>query len=112
SRKWHDFYALKLTQETGLITAPNGTINDLAVLVNDDSSIKRTYRAAQLTFGWNPSRWNLGGGYTYSKLRGNDTSEADGTATSPLAPYHIYYPEFLDYPNRLPVGYLTADQTH
>ncbi len=111
-RKWHDFYGRKITQETGQITAPNGTVNDLAVLVNDDSSIKRTYRAAQLQFGWNPNRWSLGGGYTYSKLRGNDTSEADGTATSPLTPYHIFYPEFLDYPNRLPIGYLTGDQTH
>ena len=111
-RDWHDFYAVKITQATGQITAPNGTVNDLAVLVNDDNSIKRTYRAAQLTFGWSPHRWNIGGGYTFSKLRGNDTTEADGTATSPSNPYHIYYPEFLDYPNRLPVGYLLGDVTH
>lgn len=111
-RKWHNFYARKITQATGQITAPNGTINDLAVLVNDDNSIKRTYQAAQLNLGWNASRWSLGGGYTYSKLRGNDTSEADGTATSPLTPYNIYYPEFLNYARRLPIGYLTGDQTN
>jgi hypothetical protein len=111
-RKWHDFYAVQITQATGQITAPNGTVNDLAVLVNDDNSIKRTYQAVQLQFVWNPHRWNFGGGYTYSKLRGNDTSEADGTATSPLTPFGIYYPEFLDYAGRLPTGYLTGDQTH
>ncbi len=111
-RDWHDFYGLKITQQTGQITAPNGTVNDLAVLVNDDSTIKRTYRAAQLTFGWNPRKWNVGGGYTFSKLRGNDTTEADGTATSAATPYHIYYPEFLDYANRQPIGYLTGDVTH
>ena len=111
-RDWHDFYGLKITQATGQITAPNGTINDLAVLVNDDSTIKRTYRAAQLTFGWNPHQWNVGGGSTFSKLRGNDTTEADGTATSASTPYHIYYPEFLDYANRQPIGYLLGDVTH
>jgi outer membrane receptor protein involved in Fe transport len=112
ARKWHNFYAVAINKTTGQITAPNGTVNDLAVLVNDDSSIKRTYRGAQLNFGWNPQRWSFGGGYTYSKLRGNDTSEADGTATSPLTPYDIYYPEYLNYANRLPTGYLTGDQTH
>lgn len=111
-RKWHNFYAVKITQDTGQITAPNGTVNDLAVLVNDDNSIKRTYQAAQLNFGWSPSRLSVGGGYTFSKLRGNDTSEADGTATSPLTPYNIYYPEFLNYSARLPIGYLTGDQKH
>jgi outer membrane receptor protein involved in Fe transport len=111
-RDWHDFYGVKITKDTGQITAPNGTVNDLAILVNDDNSIKRTYRAAQLTFGWNPHRWNIGGGYTFSKLRGNDTTEADGTATSPATPYHIYYPEFLDYANRQPIGYLLGDVTH
>ncbi|HEV8432834.1 MAG TPA: carboxypeptidase regulatory-like domain-containing protein [Thermoanaerobaculia bacterium] len=111
-RDWHDFYALKITKDTGQITAPNGTVNDLAVLVNDDSTIKRTYRAAQLTFGWSPRNWSVGGGYTFSKLRGNDGTEADGTATSPSTPYHIYYPEFLDYANRQPVGYLLGDVTH
>jgi len=111
SRDWHNFYARAINQSTGQVTAPNGTINDLGVLVNTDS-IKRTYRAAQLQFGWHPTRVSIGGGYTYSRLRGNDTSEADGTATSPLLPYKIYYPEYLDYKQRLPIGYLLGDETH
>jgi outer membrane receptor protein involved in Fe transport len=110
-RKWHDFYAVAINQGTGTATAPNGTVNDLAILVNDNS-IKRTYQGAQLQFGWHPHRWNFGGGYTYSKLRGSDTSEQDGTATSPLTPLAIYYPEYLNYPQRIPTGYLLGDQTH
>jgi hypothetical protein len=111
NRKWHDFYALAINQSTGTATAPNGTVNDLAVLVNDNT-IQRTYNAAQLQFAWHPHRWNLGGGYTYSKLKGNDVSEADGTATSPLNPYGIYYPEYLNYSRRQPTGYLLGDETH
>jgi hypothetical protein len=111
NRKWHDFYALAINQSTGQATAPNGTVNDVAILVNDNT-IKRTYNAAQLQFAWHPHRWNMGGGYTYSKLKGNDVSEADGTATSPLNPYGIYYPEYLNYSRRQPMGYLLGDETH
>jgi len=111
SRDWHNFYARAINQSTGQVTAPNGTVNDLAVLVNTNS-IERTYRAAQMQFGWHPQRWSVGGGYTYSRLRGNDTTETDGSATSPLLAYKIYYPEYLDYKQRLPVGYLIGDETH
>jgi len=111
SRDWHNFYGRAINKNTGQVTAPNGTVNDLGILINTNS-IERTYRAAQMQFGWHPQRWSVGGGYTYSKLRGNDTSEADGTATSPLLPYKLYYPEFLDYKQRQPVGYLLGDETH
>jgi outer membrane receptor protein involved in Fe transport len=114
NRRWKNFYALQLNKDTaalGPITAPNGTVNDVAYLVNDNS-IKRKYDAAQLTFGWNPSHWNIGGGYTYAKLRGSDTTESDGSASSPLSPLALVYPEFLGYANRVPEGYLYGDQRH
>ncbi|HEV2722825.1 MAG TPA: TonB-dependent receptor, partial [Thermoanaerobaculia bacterium] len=114
NRRWKNFYARQLNKDTaalGTITAPNGSINDVAYLVNDNS-IKRKYDAAQLTFGWNPSHWNIGGGYTYAKLRGSDTTESDGTASSPLSPLALFYPEYLGYANRVPEGYLYGDQRH
>jgi len=114
NRRWKNFYALQLNKDTaalGTITAPNGSVNDVAYLVNDNS-IKRKYDGAQLTFGWNPSQWNVGGGYTYAKLRGSDTTESDGSASSPLAPLALFYPEFLNYANRIPEGYLYGDQRH
>jgi len=113
-RAWKNFYALQLNKDSaalGPITAPNGTLNDVAYLVNDNS-IKRKYDAAQLTFGWNPSHWNVGGGYTYAKLRGSDTTESDGSASSPLSPLALFYPEFLNYANRIPEGPLYGDERH
>jgi outer membrane receptor protein involved in Fe transport len=110
-RKWHNFYGRAINQSTGQAVAPNGTINDLGVLVSTNS-IKRTYQGAQVNFGWHPQRWSIGGGYTWSKLKGNDISEQDGTATSPLLPYGIYYPEYLDYAQRQPMGYLLGDERH
>jgi len=114
NRRWKNFYALQVNKDSaslGPITAPNGTVNDVAYLVNDNS-MKRKYDAAQFTFGWNPSHWNVGGGYTYAKLRGNDTTESDGSASSPLRPLALVYPEFLGYANRVPEGFLYGDQRH
>ncbi|MEO8033610.1 MAG: TonB-dependent receptor [Acidobacteriota bacterium] len=111
-RDWHDFYGLMVNQTTGSITAPNGSVSDLAVLVNNDNDVKRNYRAAQAQFSWQRGRINIGGGYTYSKLRGNDIGEADGTATSAQTAASIFYPEYTSYARRQPVGYLTADVTH
>ena len=114
TRDWHDFYGLEVNQSTGHITAPNGVVSDLAVLQNVNSDIKRTYRAAQMQFGWRPNRFNFGGGYTYSKLRGNDVGEADGTATSAQTASSIFYPEYTHFLNdaRQPIGFLSGDVTH
>ena len=65
-----------------------------------------------MQFAWHPGRWNVGGGYTYSRLRGNDGTESDGSASSPNTPGEDYYPEYLAYAQRNPVGYITGDQTH
>jgi hypothetical protein len=113
-RDWRDFYGFEINSTTGAITAPNGSVSDLGVLVNDNSDAKRTYRAAQLQFGWRPNRFNVGGGYTYSKLRGNDVGEADGTATSAQTFSNIFYPEYTHFLNnaRQPIGYLLGDVTH
>ena len=111
SRDWHDFYATRLDIGTGKITAPNGAVGDRAILVNDDDNIERTYRGAQLQFQWNPNRFNFGGGYTWSQLKGNDVPEGDGTAGVTNA-FGLFYPEYLNYENRQPSGFLNGDQTH
>jgi hypothetical protein len=112
NRKWHDFYALHLDPSTGTITQPNGIVGDLAYLINDDTHLERTYNALQTQFAWHPGRWNVGGGYTFARLRGNDGTESDGSASSPNTPGEDYYPEYLNYAARNPVGYITGDQTH
>jgi hypothetical protein len=119
TRNWQNFIVRKLDQTTGRYTAPNDVrvlnpgpvIGDLTVLANDDGFISREYRAAQVQIGWNRGKFSGGGGYTYSTLRGNDLPETDGNGPL-LNSFGHFYPEYLNYPNRLPYGYLDGDQTH
>ena len=110
-RKWDNAYQTRVDLGTGRFTAPNGTTGDLATLINDNGFINRTYKAVQLNAQWSPSRWNVGGGYTWSKLEGNDVPEGDGTAGVPNG-FGYFYPEYLNYENRAPDGYLNGDQRH
>lgn len=110
-RNWKNFYAAKLLPSTGQSLDRFGNKGDVSVTINDNS-IKRTYRGAQLQASWRGDRINVGGGYTYSKLRGNDQGEGSGTATVRNLPLALYYPEYLGYPQRLPSGYLSQDQRH
>jgi hypothetical protein len=111
SRDWKDFYASELTTQTPKVNTPLGIPVDQNVVINSNN-IKRTYRRMQLQAQWHPQRWNLGANYTYLKLRGNDEGETGGSGPVLNTPLDTYYPEFLSYQNRLPVGYVLADQRH
>jgi len=110
-RTWDNAYGTRIDLSTGRFTAPNGATGDLAAIINDDGFIERTYKAAQLQFAWNPNRFNIGGGYTWSHLEGNDLPEGDGTA-GVTNQFGHYYPEYLNYERRAPKGTLLGDQTH
>lgn len=110
-RNWDNAYQTRLDLGTGRFEAPNGTKGDLQSIMNDDGFITRKYQAAQTQFQWNPKRWNVGGGYTWSRLEGNDVPEGDGTAGVPNSFGH-FYPEYLNYEQRAPEGVLQGDQTH
>lgn len=110
-RKWDNAYATRIDLSTGRFTAPNGTTGDLAAIINDDGFIERSYKAVQAQFGWNPNRFNIGGGYTWSHLTGNDLPEGDGTA-GVTNQFGHFYPEYLNYERRAPKGTLLGDQTH
>jgi len=112
SRHWHDFYAQSVTQNgPKAITALLGIPVDLAVIENTNE-IKRSYNALQFQGQWHPRNWNAGVNYTYSKLRGNDEGETAGSGPVANLPLSTYYPEYAGYSQRLPVGYLSADQRH
>lgn len=111
-REWGDFYSSLLTSPTQKRTPPNGIVNDLTFAVNNDEFIERTYNSVSVQGSWAPGRLNLGGNYTWSKLRGNDVSEGSGTATVRNTPGEIFYPEYLNYANRRPVGFLDQDRRH
>src|SRR5262249_6706732 len=62
---------------------------------------------------WRPtSASTVGLSYTYSRLRGNDLSETGPNATISNQPLAIYYPEYLNYSNRIPEGILPEDTPH
>jgi hypothetical protein len=110
-RKWDNEYQSRVDLATGRFTAPNGATGDLATIINDDGFIERTYQAVQTTVGWNRSRFNIGGGYTWSHVEGNDLPEGDGTAGVSNT-FGYFYPEYLNYERRAPKGTLLGDQTH
>jgi hypothetical protein len=111
-REWSNFYARQVNEPALRLTPPNNIPGDMSVTVNDDKFTERRYNGITLQGGWNPSRFTLGGNYTWSTLKGNDVSEGGGTATIRNTPGEIFYPEYLNYPNRRPMGYLGQDRRH
>jgi len=114
ARNWGGFYAARLDTITGQRQDPEGNPIDVNWIVNDDSETSRTYRAGQLQGTWQTGSVRIGGGYTWSKLRGNEDGEGGFGLGEPATnrPLGLWYPELLGYPQRRPVGYLTGDQRH
>jgi outer membrane receptor protein involved in Fe transport len=112
ARDWSDFYAQRIDLTTPQATDPFGNRGDVAFIVNDDEGIERKYRGVQFQGQWRPGRFLLGATYTWSRLTGNDDGEGAATATSPNLPLDLYYPEYLNYEQRRPTGYLNQDVRH
>lgn len=117
-RDWHDFYGAQVTKDTPHInteTLPGGiTFNiplDEFAVVNSDA-IKRSYRGVQFQSRYNPSRFQFGLNYTYSKLRGNAEVESSGSGPGAVVDFGHYYAEYLNYPRYAPMGYLAGDERH
>ena len=111
-RDWGNFYARRLTLATGKVTDPLGNVADQSVTENDSGSIERKYEGLLFQGQYAKDRFNAGGSYTYSTLKGNDDGEGAGTATIRNLELATFYPEYLSYPNRKPIGYLGQDQKH
>jgi outer membrane receptor for ferrienterochelin and colicin len=110
SRDWRDFYALNVDRNTQRVTTPFGIPVDLA-LVRNTNDLERSYRGVHLQSRYGFGRFDAGLHYTWSKLRGNDDGE---TATGPSANIvpSLYYPEYFDYAQNNPIGFLRGDQRH
>jgi len=112
-RKWSNFYENITTLATGSVFDPllHGPADITEYITGND--FRRSYNAAQVQVSYAPwTRLNIGGNYTYSKLRGNyaggETSGSGPVAnTSPFA-----YPEYLGFEQSHPQGWLSADQRH
>ncbi|MCU1348185.1 MAG: hypothetical protein JWO56_1215 [Acidobacteria bacterium] len=118
-KKWGDFYATQIDQSTGQIAAvltdpAVGSVNvgqlDVGHVINS-SQFNRKYDALDLQVAVRPfSRTNMGLNYTYSKLKGNVTSETSGSG--PVTESALSYPEFKAFAANNPDGYLPNDQRH
>jgi outer membrane receptor protein involved in Fe transport len=112
-REWNDFYTTRVDQSTGRVEDPlvGGEI-DLAHLENSDN-FERTYRALLLQGGYRlTQRLNIGANYTLSELKGNLRGETTGSGPISGAAGPTYYPEFLNFEQNNPVGYMPEDQRH
>lgn len=112
ARDWKHFYAARVDRVTGQSVDAAGRKVDVAWVINDDRGTVRSYRALRLEASWHHGHASAGGGYTLSTLRGNDDEE-EGALNAPRnLPLTSWYPEFLGYPQRRPIGYLQQDQRH
>jgi Carboxypeptidase regulatory-like domain/TonB-dependent Receptor Plug Domain/TonB dependent receptor len=112
ARDWNNFYNQRIDLSTPQAVDPFGNRGDVAFIENNDSEIERKYRGVQFQGQWRPGRFLLGVTYTWSRLTGNDESEGAATATSPNLALSTYYPEYLNYEERRPIGYLGQDIRH
>ena len=111
-RDWKDFYVNVRNASTGTVTLDNGDIVDKTILSNSNDP-KRTYRAVELQGQYRLfSNLQLGGNYTYSRLRGNAVQENAGSGPISEGFSSTFYPEYNNFAQNAPVGYLPSDQTH
>jgi hypothetical protein len=112
-RRWHDFYALRVTRDNGTLTDPvGGFVFDRVILENNDAGLHRKYDGAALQGSWRAGALQVGGNYTYSRLRGNVESESPGSGAIALQSPVLYYPEYTGYPAFAEDGWLAADVRH
>ncbi|HEY3057112.1 MAG TPA: carboxypeptidase regulatory-like domain-containing protein [Thermoanaerobaculia bacterium] len=115
NRKWSDFYTQIANRSTGTVFDPlaAGTGADVDLkLVTNSNDFTRKYNAFLVQGGYRLlNRVDLGGNYTYSKLRGNITGENSGGGPF-VSNGTQYFPEFRSYARANPIGYLGADQRH
>ena len=111
-REWTDFYTTRVDSSTGRVFDPlAGKDQDLSLTENSDDFV-REYQAVILQGGVRLfNRVTLGANYTWSELRGNHGGETSGSGPVSSGG-RDFYPEFLGYENRNPIGYLSADQRH
>jgi hypothetical protein len=108
-RDFGDFYI----DNTNLITgATNNGLADLNVINNDDDGFNRNYHAVQLQGSYRFSdSLILQGNYTWSQLYGNINAESSSGVSSTEGTTSVY-PEWNNFEQRNPSGYLPADIRH
>jgi hypothetical protein len=124
-RDWQDFYVLRRDLSTGKVKlpAPSTASVDQGVIETGTGDLERSYDGIQTQGQWRISdRFSLGGNYTWSKLRGNIEGEqfnnatvlagCNGGASVPGTDSGVCAPEYQDFEQNHPVGYLAGDMRH
>ncbi len=113
-RKAKSFYALRTDLTTGRVnvqTSVGPFGGNRTVLANSDDGIEREYDGLHTQFQVRPTdRFNVGGTWTWSHLRGNFDGET--AANGPVASVIQQFPEYKDASWNSPSGDLSTDQRH
>ena len=87
------------------------TLANPQIVVDNNSDGKRAYDAVSVEGRWRSRRVNLGGTYNWSKLRGNIEQGTQGIPSADASGID-WYPEYSQYAQFKPMGWLTNDMRH
>lgn len=110
-REYSDFYAYVCDLSTGKVEDPLGNPLDLAYLTSVNEPLERRYDALRTSFEMRPApSLAIAGSWTWSRTRGNQTSE--NTSNGAIPQDVLTYPEYRDLAWNAPVGDLAQDVRH
>lgn len=110
-REYSDFYAYACDLSTGKVEDPLGNSLDLAYLTSVNEPLERRYDALRTSFEARPApSLAISGSWTWSRTRGNQTSETTNNGAIPQDV--LTYPEYRELSWNAPVGDLAQDVRH
>jgi Carboxypeptidase regulatory-like domain/TonB dependent receptor/TonB-dependent Receptor Plug Domain len=119
-RKWGDFYVIRRDRTTG--KTPDGTLDVGQIQNGNSSDFQRNYNGLQLQASYRfLGLFNLGGNYTYARLKGNVEGEEFNNGTVPVGVIQpggneVFesptFPEYTGFAQNRPVGWLQEDIRH
>ena len=110
-REYSDFYAYACDLSTGKLEDPLGNSLDLVYLTSVNEPLERRYDALRTSFELRPApSLAISGSWTWSRTRGNQTSE--NTSNGAIPQDVLTYPEYRDLSWNAPVGDLAQDVRH
>jgi carboxypeptidase family protein/TonB-dependent receptor-like protein len=111
NRKWGNFYNTRTDATTGQVEDQFGNVLDVNQVLTSNSGLERKYQSATVQASYPfTDRLQVGGNYTYAKLKGNVTAETTGNG--PVTEASLQYPEYKAFAENNPIGYLPSDQRH
>jgi hypothetical protein len=113
-RDWDNFYVNNVNLAIGQVTNPaNAALKADLQLVGNSDVPDRKYDGVQLQGQYSlTNNFSAGANYTWSTLKGNVEGETSGGGPVAFTGGSIQYPEYQNFAQNAPTGYLNADQRH